>query len=300
MVIAKDLKEVVTMNLQSIPVVIRREIPNAKLPVNYQAARTAISQCARIDECKDWQDKAAAIASYARQVNDKSMMEAAQRIMLRARERLGELLLEYRNGSGRANDPSARHKIAEQHGISKSQAASSIAIARVPKQVRDELIERSPPIGVSQLAYHAPRVRPRFEIRPEHRSFEVDGIVASMYRQMMQLDPVKLATEMEKEDVAFYRAIPNGERVSRIEFMQEWLDAFEQALPRSDSKSHVRHGSVDVDQRYSIDEASALLRQSRSQTYKQIESGDLSVIKDGRRTYVPGSEIVRRSQVRCS
>jgi hypothetical protein len=47
--------------------------------------------------------------------------------------------------------------------------------------------------------------------------------------------------------------------------------------------------------RYPIDVASELLDQSRAKTYLDIRAGKLAVIKDGRRTYVPGSEIIRRS-----
>ncbi len=46
--------------------------------------------------------------------------------------------------------------------------------------------------------------------------------------------------------------------------------------------------------RFSIDEASALLRQSRAKTYNDITAGRLRIIKDGSRTYVPGTEIARR------
>jgi len=52
---------------------------------------------------------------------------------------------------------------------------------------------------------------------------------------------------------------------------------------------------LDPLQRYSIPEANALLRQSNARTYQQIKAGELRVIKDGGRSYVPGSEIVRRS-----
>lgn len=52
---------------------------------------------------------------------------------------------------------------------------------------------------------------------------------------------------------------------------------------------------VDPNQRYGIDEANAYLRQSRAKTYNDIAAGALKVIKDGKRTYIPGSEIVRRS-----
>jgi hypothetical protein len=52
---------------------------------------------------------------------------------------------------------------------------------------------------------------------------------------------------------------------------------------------------LDPLQRYTVPEANALLRQSNAKTYQQIKAGHLRVIKDGGRTYVPGSEIVRRS-----
>jgi predicted ribosome-associated RNA-binding protein Tma20 len=53
---------------------------------------------------------------------------------------------------------------------------------------------------------------------------------------------------------------------------------------------------LDERQRYTVPEASALLRQSVAKTYVDISRGALSVIKDGARTYIPGTEIVRRSR----
>jgi hypothetical protein len=35
----------------------------AALPARYEAAKVAIKECAHVDECKDWADKAAALAS---------------------------------------------------------------------------------------------------------------------------------------------------------------------------------------------------------------------------------------------
>jgi hypothetical protein len=48
-------------------------------------------------------------------------------------------------------------------------------------------------------------------------------------------------------------------------------------------------------QRYEIPEANALLRQSNAKTYGDIKAGKIRVIRDGGRTYVPGSEIARLS-----
>lgn len=56
-----------------------------------------------------------------------------------------------------------------------------------------------------------------------------------------------------------------------------------------------RLAPVDSNQRYEIPEASAYLRQSDAKTYNDIKQGKLAVIRDEGRTYVPGSEIIRRS-----
>jgi len=49
--------------------------------------------------------------------------------------------------------------------------------------------------------------------------------------------------------------------------------------------------------RYTINEASTLLRQSRAKTYIDMQDGKLHVIRDGKRVYIPGTEIVRRSKL---
>jgi hypothetical protein len=48
-------------------------IPNAKLPAAYTVAKRALAECGKVDECKDWADKAAALGSYAKQSGDKSL-----------------------------------------------------------------------------------------------------------------------------------------------------------------------------------------------------------------------------------
>jgi excisionase family DNA binding protein len=53
---------------------------------------------------------------------------------------------------------------------------------------------------------------------------------------------------------------------------------------------------LDVLQRYTIPEAADYLRCSRAWVYILLERGELRTIRDGRRVYVPGSEIARRSQ----
>ena len=52
---------------------------------------------------------------------------------------------------------------------------------------------------------------------------------------------------------------------------------------------------LDVAQRYTVDEAIRYLRTSRASIYELIGKGELKILRQGRRTYVPGSEITRLS-----
>ena len=131
---------------------------NANLPAKYEAAKIAIMECNRIDECKDWSDKAQALASYARQSEDTEMEKTAMRIRARAIRRCGELLKEIEKASGARTDlkPSAvtdtRSQAAEEAGLSKRQAVTAIRVANVPNEIFTEQIESKTPPTITSLA----------------------------------------------------------------------------------------------------------------------------------------------------
>jgi excisionase family DNA binding protein len=54
---------------------------------------------------------------------------------------------------------------------------------------------------------------------------------------------------------------------------------------------------VDLAQRYTIKEATSYLRVSHASIYKEINARRIRVLKLGRRTFVPGSEIARLSRL---
>src|SRR3954452_12255616 len=70
------------------------DVIHARLPQLYQAAKAALAECDRIDECREWQNKHDAIASYARQANDTQLETYARRIKARAARQCGKLLSE--------------------------------------------------------------------------------------------------------------------------------------------------------------------------------------------------------------
>jgi hypothetical protein len=54
---------------------------------------------------------------------------------------------------------------------------------------------------------------------------------------------------------------------------------------------------IDPQQRYNIPETALYLRCSRAWVFHLIGEAELRIIRDGRRVYVPGTEIIRRSRL---
>ena len=52
---------------------------------------------------------------------------------------------------------------------------------------------------------------------------------------------------------------------------------------------------LDPQQRYTVQEVIAYLRSSRKTFYDDVKAGRIRLIKDGRRSYIHGSELIRRS-----
>jgi len=206
------------MNLLQLPVVIRRDVSTAKLPINYELAKSAIRECARIDQCKDWSDRHAAIASYARQARDTSLKDAANRIVLRAEERIGELLLEIPTGIS-----PTRSDVAKQHGLSRTRVSRATAIARVPRDVREPLIEKSPPISPERLASLGKQGRV-YAAQRANTDILFGSYLATIIRWIENNSAKDLARSIPKKDSKMFR-----EHVRR---MEEWLDEFEQNLQK--------------------------------------------------------------------
>ena len=172
--------------MATLPAVDQINHASARLPAAYEAAKTALANCASIDECQSWANKAAALASYARQADDDTLQKQATRIQSRAVRRCGELLKEFdgrggdrskgeaSEGPSRAADvPAAandspepaeskkdggdrsaptRREVAEQAGMSERQQKTAIRVASVPTAHFEAAVESDEPPTVTRLA----------------------------------------------------------------------------------------------------------------------------------------------------
>jgi hypothetical protein len=149
-------------------------IETAALPVNYERAKEALATCTRIDECKDWADKMAALASYAKQADDTTLHDFAVRISSRAIKRCGDLLQEFdgrggdrKSGGDPTSDRQTQRQAAKAAGMSKDQQVAAVRVANVPDEEFEAAVEREHPATVTELAEMGKTARPKRDVPPK-------------------------------------------------------------------------------------------------------------------------------------
>lgn len=139
---------------------------SARLPQTYETAKNALANCASIDECQDWADKAAALASYAKQANDEELMKMATRIRDRAIRRAGELLKQI-DGQGNNQHTMGDHgkltqrQAAADAGLSSHQQLQAVRVANVPQAEFERQVESDTPPTVTKLAEQGKQSAPK-------------------------------------------------------------------------------------------------------------------------------------------
>ncbi len=208
------------------------QVSRAQLPATYQEAQKAITQCARIDECKDWSDKASALASYARQAKDHTLRLMAERIQARAVRRCGELLKQVPSGQGSRNQHGevrggavTRQKAALDAGMSERQKVTALRVAAPPAPTFESLVEDASPATVTQLAQLGRQTRgsPIARNMESVRAAEARKLFGSFQEFCELNDPAELAKELQGQDVESLRKL--------VALVRTWIEGFEENLP---------------------------------------------------------------------
>jgi hypothetical protein len=175
-------------------------IANARLPQAYEAAKNALANCASVDECKDWADKADALASYAKQANDEDLMKQATRIRDRAIRRMGEVLKQFNEQGKRtdklsdANDEKlTQREAAQRAGISERKELQAVRVANVPEETFERMVESDKPPTISQLAQQGIKPRPLVDLKGRdpgefNKSMHYEGIFERYAKELSDKD----------------------------------------------------------------------------------------------------------------
>ncbi len=147
-------------------------VSNARLPASYEGAKTALAQCEKLDECKEWGDRMAALASYAKQANDETMLNMAHKIRARAIRRMGEVMKEIEPSPGRpakeittgTGSNLTRTQAARDAGLSPRQQAQAMRLANIPADEFEKAVESDKPPTINDLEEAGTRKRIHEEI----------------------------------------------------------------------------------------------------------------------------------------
>ena len=228
------------MNLPMLP-----NIANARLPQTYEQAKAALAKCAAIDECKDWADKAEAMASYARQSGDKQMRIMADKIQGRAIDRCGELYRQIpkaQGGDRSKNLPgqmfaSPREQARIKAEMSKNQAADALAVNAIPRDQFEALIESDNPPTVKKLAAIGRKKRKRALVDLGERTAKefaaatgLIGVIDEFVKEASAIDAFPALRGCDKSEL---------KRLSTsIERATKWLKDFSRIM--RGTKWHIR------------------------------------------------------------
>lgn len=208
-------------------------VAKAQLPARYSAAKTALSEAVRVDEVKDWKDKAAALASYARQQDDRSLEEMALKIRARATRRIGELLPAFqphgpkggrpsKNGGGK--DTVSQRSAARSAGLSKGQEVQARRIAAIPQAEFEALVEREDPPTLTELEERGKRILER----PKQDGFKeatyAMGALRRFAEHCEQQTPARICNGLDDEEL--------GEAKRVAKKAMSWLERFVDTIER--------------------------------------------------------------------
>jgi hypothetical protein len=203
----------------------------ARLPATYEAAQNAIAECSRIDECRGWADKAAALASYARQAKNDTLRVLAVRIQARAIRRCGELVKQIPAATGARTDLGSvptRSSVADEAGLSEHQRKTALRLASLPAADFDRQVESLAPPSVTQLAEQGTQSR-AVETSPQSERFKAACAALHAFVRFCDAnDAADTAGAFRSDDIEMARRC-----VTRLD---QWLDRFVAHLPNAEGQ----------------------------------------------------------------
>lgn len=216
----------------------------ARLPQTYENAKQALQKCEQIDECKDWADKAEALASYARQANDDTLHHLALRIKARATRRAHMLSKDFDGrkkftgnrytGKISKGDLTSltRKKALSEAGFSTYQQRTISRIGAIPEERFERLVESDDPPTLSKLAEIGRKpLSPEEQKRKDYlESDKPEGFKNANLFASHIYDLYQFCSDKKNNPTLVINGIDNPDRAKelrqQIKTIENWFDQF--------------------------------------------------------------------------
>lgn len=199
------------------------------LPVEYETAVKALAECITLDEAKYWDNKADALAAWAKIYHSSEAERKAKMLKLHAYRRMGQLAEELRpTKRGRVagslrNQLGARSLLVE-NGFTVTQAAAALGMSKVPEHVFNEQLGRQSPNSPGRVS-----IISRARLNPEASKAHLELLYkTNQFRSFLGYcrghSARDVASGLTAAEAAYYH--------KSAQEMIEWLDEFERCLPK--------------------------------------------------------------------
>lgn len=188
------------------------------IPVEYETAVKALSECITFDETKYWSDKADALAAWAKIYRNDEVSRKAKMLKLHAYRRMGQIASELRPRTALRNKRGSLpgpFSLLKENGLTTAQASGARTLSGLSEPRFNKLINRENPISPTTARYS-------LQADTHYRDFYRGA--ASLRSIMRRHTPAQIIASMSAEEKA------NAHEL--VDELTGWLDAFEQRLPK--------------------------------------------------------------------
>ena len=208
----------------------------------YSAARHALEEAVRVDEVKDIRDKALAMAAYAKQAGDNSLIQLATEIRVRAERKAGQMLAQMPKATGAkgvgpiavvVNDRNHSPTLKDL-GISKDQSSRWQKLAAVPDDKFEQAVAAAKEVAGEVRAKAILDPKPA-KPKPTPKPTPDEGAPVESKDEIIQNLRAELATMAEtlaqvSAELDAYKIAQDGEAAKKeIMILQRKLELSNQA-----------------------------------------------------------------------
>ena len=203
---------------------------------HYENAKTALAEYQRIDDIKDFRDKALAVQAYARQANDFELERDASIARVRAERRAGELLRDMEKSTGGGDTsggslarPPQDPKTLSEMGLTKDQSSKWQKLADVPEDVFEKAINN--PTAWTNTGNHAKPISGSQILKTESPAKEsakkIDTACLWLWGRLRDLENDKIFDRPLNEYLSEMTdgMKPDAERI--IPKLKQWVNDYE-------------------------------------------------------------------------